>query len=243
MIDFHCHLDLYPDAREVLAQAIDHGCYVLAVTTTPLAWEGNRKLVGESARVQIAPGLHPELVATRHREVDRLCALVSEARYVGEVGLDGTKPHRRSMQLQRRVFDAVLTACEAAGGRILSIHSRGAASLVLDHLEAHQEAGTPVLHWFSGSGSELKRAVDMGCWFSVGPAMLRSRKGLDLASLIPRSRVLTETDGPFTQFRSAPLKPWDVVEAESLLARVWGIEVSDARRQLLANFDRLVARR
>ena len=38
MIDFHCHLDLYPDPRAVLDGIDARGTYVLAVTTTPKAW-------------------------------------------------------------------------------------------------------------------------------------------------------------------------------------------------------------
>ena len=40
MIDFHCHLDLYPNPREVAKECAKRGLYVLSVTTTPSAWEG-----------------------------------------------------------------------------------------------------------------------------------------------------------------------------------------------------------
>ena len=42
----------------------------------------------------------------------------------------------------------------------------------MDVLARHSDAGVPVLHWFSGTKAELQRAVAMGCWFSVGPAMV-----------------------------------------------------------------------
>ena len=241
MIDFHCHLDLYEDPRDVLRQAAKRKCFVLAVTTTPLAWEGTRSLVGSTPRVQVAVGLHPELAAARFREVDKVLALVPEAQYVGEIGLDGSERHRPSLPLQRQVFESVLGACESSGGRIMTIHSRGATSLVLQHLEAHPRSGLPVLHWFSGTHSELARAVDLGCWFSVGPAMLRGAKGRRLASLMPVDRVLTETDGPIARQRGQALMPWNVRDAEEELGTLWKLSITGVQRQLSRNMRHLVS--
>lgn len=241
MIDFHCHLDLYENPSTVLEEIVKRKCYVLAVTTTPLAWEGTVRLVGHAPRVKIAVGLHPELVATRYNEVDQLCALLSETQYVGEIGLDGSKLHCPSLTLQCQVFETVLSACESAGGRIMTVHSRGATALVLDYLEAHSMAGVPVMHWFSGTQAELERAIQVGCWFSVGPAMLRSKRGQRLASLIPPDRVLTETDGPFARHGRAPLMPWNVDEAERVLAVLWNVSAGEAQKRLSKNLRCLVS--
>lgn len=243
MIDFHCHLDLYERPEDVLGQVVARGGYLLAVTTTPLAVAGTRRLVGDAPRVRVAVGLHPELVATRHREVDQLCRLVRTSRYVGEIGLDGTPRHRGSMPLQQRVLDAVLCACRDAGGRIMTVHSRGATAAVLDAIERHPGAGTAVLHWFSGSLTELRRAVELGCWFSVGPAMVGGSKGRRLVEAMPPDRVLTETDGPFTRRSGGtePLRPWDVAAAEAMLAEVWSTTAEQARERLLDNLRRLVS--
>lgn len=241
MIDFHCHLDLYDNPQSVLSEAVERQCYILAVTTTPLAWEGTCALVGGAPRVRVAAGLHPELAATRQSEVHQLCALLTETAYVGEVGLDGSKPHRSSLSVQREVFETVLQACKSAGGRIMTIHSRGATSLVLDYLETYEKSGLPVMHWFSGTQNELDRAIKLGCWFSVGPAMLRGEKGRRLVSLMPPDRVLTETDGPLARRGHSPLMPWDVKEAEVVLGRLWEIPSSEVKHRLSLNLRRLVS--
>ena len=44
------------------------------------------------------------------------------------------------------------------------------------------DAGISILHWFSGTVSELTAAIDFGCWFSVGLPMLRSKKGQALVT-------------------------------------------------------------
>lgn len=236
MIDFHCHADLYSDPTAVLDEAEKKGVYLLAVTTTPLAWKGMKRLLSGRRRMNIAAGLHPELVAERFSEISLLEGLISHARYVGEVGLDGGPASRSSFRQQDEVFRRVLKRCVTLGGRVLSIHSRSAPGGVLDALAGHPGAGIPVLHWFSGSQQDLDRAEKLGCWFSVGPAMLRSTKGKGLAELMPRDRLLTETDAPFARGgASGPLMPWDVSKAEAVLADIWGIDPSAARLQLLRN--------
>ncbi len=239
MIDFHCHLDLFPDPAAVLDGIDSRGTYVLAVTTTPKAWRGTSRLVGKRPRVRIAVGLHPELVAQRHHEVALLCGLLVETRYVGEIGIDGSPPHRGSIELQKSVFDRILGACAAAGGRVMSIHSRGAPSAVLDALERQRTSGVPILHWFSGTKTELARADALGCWFSVGPAMLRSRKGRELAAAMPVDRMLTETDAPFGRDGDSPLMPWQAYDCLNELADLKGLTVDILRRQLIANLRRL----
>ena len=37
-VDFHCHLDLYPDHEAAIARAEAASVYTLTVTTTPKAW-------------------------------------------------------------------------------------------------------------------------------------------------------------------------------------------------------------
>jgi len=240
MIDLHCHLDLYPAPESVVARVIAEGIYVLAVTTTPRAWQGTKSLVVSGRRIRLAVGLHPELVEERHAEVDLLCELLPQTQYVGEVGLDGSLRHRQTLKQQRMTLDRILEACAAHGGRILSLHSRGAASLLLDALQEHPAAGTPILHWFSGTRHEAERAIELGCWFSVGPAMLAGEKGRRLVALLPCDRVLTETDGPFTRKGEMPLMPWDVQDAERELAVIWGISAQETRTVLLDNLRRLV---
>jgi TatD DNase family protein len=240
VIDFHCHVDLFPDPAELIAEITRRRCYVLAVTTTPLAWEGTNRVVGDAPRVKVGLGLHPELVAQRHEEVDEFRRLLPQARYVGEIGLDGSARHRSSFELQQRVFRKILRLTTEAGGRIMSIHSGGAATSVLDEIERYPAAGTAVLHWFSGTIGELQRASDLGCWFSVGPAMLRTKKGRRLLEGMPPDRVLTESDGPFAQDHGNPVVPWGLDNAIRVLGEVWTLAEDDVHDQLEHNLRSLL---
>lgn len=122
----------------------------------------------------------------------------------------------------------------------MSVHSRRAARPVLDKIEAYPGAGPVVLHWFSGGMRDLKRAIELGCWFSVGPAMLSGARGRELARLIPQDRILTESDGPFGRIGREPLLPWQVDIAVSALSEIWSSDTEEAQAVLDENLRRLV---
>jgi TatD DNase family protein len=239
MIDFHCHLDLYPEPQAVVRECASRGIYALAVTTTPSAWKGTSELVSGADRIRVALGLHPELAGERRSELELFEQLLPRTRYVGEIGLDGSPETRSFWADQKYVFDRILAACRAAGGKIMTIHSRRAVTAVLDSLESSPGAGVPILHWYSGGSRELARAVDLGCWFSVGPAMLNGEKGRKLVARMPRDRVLTETDGPFATVDGRAAFPWDVDVALRALGDLWGTDKSSAQTTISDNLRRL----
>jgi TatD DNase family protein len=241
VIDFHCHLDLYPEPDKIAATAEAAGIYVLSVTTTPKAWRKTSALAKGRRHIRTALGLHPELAHERSNELPLFEALITETRYVGEVGLDGSPDHRAHADAQMRVFDRILATAKEHGGRILTIHSRRAVDEVLAALNRHEMAQSAVLHWFSGTQRQLSDAIALDCWFSVGPAMFRSEKGRRLVGLMPRDRVLTETDGPFARDVKGPLEPADVRTAVDELGKLWSIDYDAALLRLKSNLKSLLA--
>jgi TatD DNase family protein len=239
VIDLHAHLDLYPDPVATVKECVERNLFVLSVTTTPSAWSGTAALAKDAARIRTAIGLHPQIAQERLGELALFEELLPRSRYVGEIGLDGGPELKASWGAQRHVFDEILRMCGAAGGRIMTIHSRRAATPVLDALASNDSAGLAILHWFSGSRRELQRATDQGCWFSVGPAMLKGEKGRAMTAIMPRDRILTESDGPFAQIDGRILLPWDTVIAERMLAEIWGIDEQEVRDQLVSNLKRM----
>jgi len=240
LIDAHCHLDLYQNPANVIREIEHQGLYVIAVTTTPKAFEGNLRFVGSSKRIRVAVGLHPELVKDRACEIDLLCSSIPNTKYVGEVGLDGRSEYKASFGLQKEILRTVFSACLDAGGRIISIHSRSAASAVLDEIERMPGLGQPILHWFSGTDRELDRAINMGCWFSVGSAMLTTKRGIVIASKMPIDRILTETDGPFGMVNRRPLMPWDVKRSVNELAVIFNISAYEVEKHIYKNLRSLL---
>jgi TatD DNase family protein len=243
VIDFHCHLDLYKDPHAVVARCAELRLYVLSVTTVPSAFEGTAALAGNAVRIKTALGMHPELAALRTGELPLFETLLPRTRYVGEVGLDGSRDYRSSLGQQTGVLGDILGMCARAGGRVITFHSRGATGTILDVLTAHTAAGKFVLHWYLGSGRQVARATEMGCWFSVGPTMLTSIRGRAAAAVMPHNRVLPESDGPFGLLNGQPVCPWDAWSVARYLARVWREPERDVEARMLANFKEFAASR
>jgi len=242
LVDFHCHLDLYANFTDILCECERLGIFTLAVTTTPKAWPRNYELTRKTRNIRAALGFHPQLVNERAHEFLEWQRYLPEARFVGEVGLDASPRFYKSFEIQKRVFEAILINCADSGGKILSVHSVRAVTAVLDLIEAHllPARSKIVLHWFSGSRSEAQRAIDLGCYFSVNIEMLKSDKGRNLVYLLPKNRLLTETDGPFVRKNNEPVKPFDVAEVVEGLALLHELPSETMSGVIIENLYRLL---
>lgn len=241
-VDFHCHLDLYPDLEVAIAKAEAARIYTLTVTTTPKAWPRNHQLTRDTRYVRAALGLHPQLVAERASELTLWERHLPETRYVGEVGLDAGPRFYKSLDAQKQVFRTVLERCAEAGGKILTVHSVRSAPMVLDMVERHlpRDQGVVVLHWFTGSKAEARRAADLGCYFSVNAEMTHSDRGRALIADLPKDRLLTETDGPFTKIDGRPAEPIDARVATEAIARVRNVTADAIARTVRTNLQTLL---
>src|SRR3546814_15258326 len=109
-VDFHTHLDLYPDLARAIAACDRKRVATLAVTTTPKAFERNVELSADSDFVGVGLGLHPQLVADRHLELDLFEKLLPRTRYVGEIGLDRGPAPYPPFEMQPSGFGTLLRA-------------------------------------------------------------------------------------------------------------------------------------
>jgi TatD DNase family protein len=241
--DFHCHIDLDRDPAELIRRCEQERIVTLAVTTTPKAWPQNRTWATQSRFVYPALGLHPELVAERYDEIDILESYMPDARFVGEVGLDGSPRYRRTLSRQEEAFGRVLREAQRLGGRVLTIHSRGAAAEVVDMIEQNttKDRVLCILHWFSGSPAIAKQAAAAGCFFSVNGQMLEHERGRALVKSLSAERLLTETDSPFTKSGSRPSAPWDVMQTAEELAVLRSLPKAEMSKTLAQNSRRVLA--
>lgn len=228
LIDLHCHLDLYENPQKV-ASLCDDSTYILSVTTTPKAWFGTKKLVESRTRIRTALGLHPQIAHERCDELELFDLLINETKYIGEVGLDGSKALKEFQPIQKKVFEHIVIKANQSDSKILTIHSYQAVDDVLDCLNRYFSNGVPILHWYTGSETQLKRAIDSGCYFSVNQRMLSNQKGRQLIGKIPKERILTETDGPFITNKNQPILPGGVIPTVDGLAMLW----NESREQVV----------
>jgi TatD DNase family protein len=240
MIDTHCHLDLYPDPSSVAEQANAGSFTVICVTNTPSAFERAYPHVRSFSNIRLAIGLHPLAVADSQGEWQRFQELVQKTSYVGEVGLDFSPAGAPTKSLQLSAFRFVLTSIRTLP-RFVTIHSRGAESAVIELLEELAN-GPMVFHWYSGSVTNLDRALSLGHYFSINPAMLTSAKGRRVIERIPQNRIFLETDGPFVKVGGRSAIPADVAHVAAGLAQIWGVSLIEARKQINSNLWELMDR-
>ena len=215
--------------------------HTLTVTTTPKAWPRNLALAQSTKYIRPALGLHPQLVWERAHEIGLWAEYLPQARYVGEVGLDAGPRFYKSFDKQLEVFQQVLRKCAQVGDKIITVHSVRAVPKVLDLIEEHlggHESCKVVMHWFTGSQAQAKRAIDLGCYFSINKEMFA--KHSQMIESLPLDRLLTETDGPFTSNeRNEPASPCDVAEVLEGLSNVLKLEVKYMADQIYRNLQTL----
>jgi TatD DNase family protein len=231
MLPLDTHAHLVPEiTREQLA---DLDACVVAVTRSPDEFESVKSR--RDPTTIWALGCHPGLVRVQKSfSATRFTELMEHAAVVGEVGLDGTS--RAPLDVQRKVLVGVLNAARTIG-RIVSAHNYRATAEILEDLE-QVGSGNVILHWWLGTPSETKRAVALGCFFSVNASSVRRT---EILAEIPLERLLTETDHPFgDRWSPQPRRPGRMEAVEKKLASWYGIAPAQLRLEIWRNFGRLV---
>jgi TatD DNase family protein len=235
LVDAHCHIDLFPKPAEIIAAVDRAHVHTIAVTNAPFVFKNTLDLSKLSSYVHPALGLHPELVHSHGNQVDQLISLLDQTRFIGEVGLDFMTPDRSLRQRQSDIFNRVLAECRPFQDKVITVHSRRASREVVAAVGPNYP-GAVILHWFSGSLSDVRKATSYGLWFSVNIAMTQSTNGLAILAELPRDRVLTETDGPFVKPDGVPQQPADAKNVLPVLAELWDVDEAEAQSTVLNNF-------
>ncbi len=237
LLDTHFHLDLWSSPGQILGLIEKSKVYTIAVTNTPSVFNYTHSLTKNCKYTKPALGLHPELVFERHGELPLFHQLLSNTRYIGEIGLDYSGNDMSVQKLQRDVFESIIDGCaKSSDSKVLTVHSRRAEKDVIDIIGG-SFPGKAILHWYSGSLRELRRAIEFGFYFSVNSAMVKSKSGRKLITNIPLERILTESDGPFIlENNRMPASPLGVKNTVCNLAELMGKKVPEVREQIFINF-------
>ena len=207
LFDAHCHLDMMgrPETVASEAAAMGLGCFDCGVD--PRDFAAAKKYVSRYPNIIAGVGLHPWWIADGRcgtAEVDLLCELATQERYIGEVGLDFSPRFAGTEGLQTQTFERLCqTLSQHSIPRCaLSIHAVRSAETVLDILETNNlfnnrpDSPAIIFHWFSGTSDELNRARNVGCYFSINPRMLSTKRGRAYVQQIPEEKLLLESDLP-----------------------------------------------
>ena len=195
----------------------------------------------DGVHMRIAVGCHPHNAKDFDGEAQaRLRALLADPRVcaIGEIGLDyhydfSPRP------AQTEVFRAQIRMARELGLPI-SLHIREAhdeALRILDE-EGFPPAGT-LLHCFNLDAQTLAPWLERDCYVAFGgPLTFKASDDVrEAARLVPRGRLLTETDAPYMTpepMRGMVCGPQHTVYTADVLARTLGCESPEARAELLA---------
>ncbi len=207
LIDSHCHLDFAdfaPERDAILARGRAEGIRWFVTIGSGRDTESAPaavRLANEHADVVATVGVHPHDASCVTDEVMvAMEALALDPRTVGvgEVGLDYHYDHsprevqketfRRFIQLARRVKKPVI------------IHTRSAPDDTLQILkeEGARDVGG-VIHCFTEDARFAREALDMDFDISFsGIVTFKTSEDLrSVAKMVPRDRLLVETDAPY----------------------------------------------
>ena len=208
--DTHCHLDLMLNPDTAASEAAASGLGLFDCGVNPRDFSAANERACRQPGIIAGVGLHPWWLADGHcgfAEVNLLCEVAAQKRYIGEVGLDFSARFAGSEPLQIQAFDRLCDTLvqHPLTGRVISIHAVRSAGAVLDVLKSHgllisnPDSPAIIFHWFSGTSDELVRARNAGCYFSVNERMLTTKRGREYARQIPLDHLLLETDAPSDQ--------------------------------------------
>lgn len=202
LVDTHCHIDVEAfdsDRSQVLERARARGVRRILVPAIDAAhWPGLLRLCQQEQGLFPALGLHPVLL-TRHQgaDIQALEEAVDKHRpaAVGEIGLDFfiTELDR---DRQQQLFEMQLEVARNADLPVI-LHVRKAHDQVLATLRRIRVKGG-IAHAFNGSLQQAQRYIDLDFKLGFGGMLTypRSKKIRRLASQLPLSAMVLETDAP-----------------------------------------------
>jgi len=252
LFDTHAHLDepsLQDDLQSVLTNASENGVSeILTIGTTLESSILNLKLAEEHDMIYAAVGIHPNYAAEANdQQWDDVVRLAEHPRVVaiGETGLDRYWDHS-PMDQQIEYFRRHITLSRDLKKPFI-VHCRDAEPDILEVLTEQADQGPflGVMHSFCGSWETADCCLQWGMYFSFSGMLTfkRNTELRELASKIPRDRVLVETDSPYlapVPFRGKRNQPAYVRHTAEVLAQCYGISNEEMCRITYENSRRFL---
>ena len=211
MIDTHCHLNMIEfqqDIERVINNALEKGIKYLIIPATNYnsavsAFSFYKKY---NIGIGIAVGVHPLWCNDENKIYETIRKIRDLAQHpatvaIGEIGLDFYKGTNKTTQL--KWLDAQLDLADSLNLPVI-LHNRDSTEELItrledwrDHVITDKPAG--VIHSFCDSIEIASRFIDAGFYLGAGGMMTfkRNKNLRDLLSMVPRDRLVVETDAPF----------------------------------------------
>jgi len=203
-IDSHCHLadPAFADDRDaVIQRATQTGAGALVCIGASIAQAADAEQLARAypGLIAFTAGVHPHDAAEwTPSDEETIANFVDRgAVAIGECGLDYHYDHS-PRDVQRRVFATQLALAKRVD-RPVVVHTREAEDdTTAMVLEAGANGVRGVLHCFTGSHALAEAALSVG-WYISFSGVVTFKKWTDdeLLRLVPRDRLLVESDSPY----------------------------------------------
>lgn len=108
LIDAHFHLDLMGNMQALIREFSSADIGIIAVGTTPKAYEREKQFCYVTDNIKVGLGLHPQLVAERISEIDLFLKFIKNSKYIGEIGMDFNSAYITSKNINFPSFRKLL---------------------------------------------------------------------------------------------------------------------------------------
>jgi len=205
LIDTHTHIylpEFDADRDEVVSRALDSGIVKLLLPNIDsTSVEPMLSAASRYPGICIPMiGLHPTSVKEDYRDqLEYLEKIWSENKFIaiGEIGIDlywdRTFVNEQMNCFRHQISFAIENDVPVA------VHSRDSFPAVFEVLHEYKGKGLKgVLHAFTGTTDDAKRAVDMGFMLGIGGIVTFKNSGLDrVVKEIGPGHLILETDSPY----------------------------------------------
>ncbi|EFM57350.1 TatD family hydrolase [Brucella inopinata] len=254
LVDSHCHLDFAdfePERDAVVQRALDAGIKrMVTISTRVRKFDAIRTLAETYEAVYCSVGTHPN---NAHEELDitadDLVRLAEHPKVVaiGEAGLDYHYDYAPK-EAQQQGFLAHIDAARRTQLPLV-IHARSADADMAEILEKETEKGAfPfILHCFSSGRALAEKGIELGGYISFS-GILTFKNSADIrevASIVPRDRLLVETDAPYlapVPHRGKRNEPSFVQHTAAVLAETIGVSPEEIAAITSDNVFRLFSK-
>lgn len=207
------------------------------------------EMASREPRMLAAVAIHPNEAPRYERsgrldealtEIDELAAR-PRVRAVGETGLDYFRTDESGRDAQHRSFEAHIDIAKRHD-LAMQIHDRDAHDDVISTLRRVGAPERTVFHCFSGDADMARVCTDEGWYLSfAGNITFKNASNLrEALEVIPRDRILVETDAPFltpAPHRGRPNSPYLAPITLRFMADHLGTEVSMLAAQIASNTE------
>lgn len=256
LIDSHCHLDdeqFHSDREAAIDRALQAGVdQMIAIGTGegPPDLESGIRLAEAHDCILATVGIHPQYASqASNDDIRRTAELLNHPKVIGmgEIGIDyHWEPYDRDRQ--HAIFIEQMAIARDARKPVI-IHTRDAWDDTFGLLEQHwAPSGLPcVLHCFTGTADQARRAVALGFYLSFA-GVVTYPKATDVheaARIVPLDRLLVETDSPYlppVPHRGKRNEPAYVVHTARRVADLRGETFASVAQAASSNLRRLCLR-